>query len=340
MIEAARADVGGQQALDERGALARHPRARHDEVEARPQRGGARVRRRRASRRRACAWPQLARRRGAAPARRRRRPSQARSTIERVAPSGTPRRPRRRDLVAGRTQHRASTLEPKQQVVGRRATTRATPTATARGAAELLRAPTRGRPHIWVRLDAARAHLAEDELAVDAGVVEQLQRAVHGGRRRGVAEAVGDEQPPVPVVLRVRLRVAGHEVASRRRRSASRPGCAGRARGRSSRRAASRRSAGTCRRAPSPRNLRDRPGRGRRRKSRPGRTASSPHGHADRRPRRRVPRAHGGLRPGRPLRARQARAHRAPRRKAFLARPGHQRHRGADARARLLRARC
>ena len=30
---------------------------------------------------------------------------------------------------------------------------------------------------------------------------------MHGGRRGGVAELVGDEQPPVPVVVRVRQRV-------------------------------------------------------------------------------------------------------------------------------------
>ena len=44
-----------------------------------------------------------------------------------------------------------------------------------------------------------------------AGVVEQLQRAVHDLRRRGVAELVGDDDVEVPVVVGVRLRVAGHE---------------------------------------------------------------------------------------------------------------------------------
>ena len=62
------------------------------------------------------------------------------------------------------------------------------------------------------------------------GVVEQLQRAVDRRRRGGVAEAVGDEDAPVPVVLGVGLRVAGDEVtrgldvarSSKIRRSSSR----------------------------------------------------------------------------------------------------------------------
>ena len=43
------------------------------------------------------------------------------------------------------------------------------------------------------------------------GLVEQPERPVHGRRGGGVAELVGDEDPPVPVVVRVGLRVDLHE---------------------------------------------------------------------------------------------------------------------------------
>src|SRR5256885_4869415 len=61
-------------------------------------------------------------------------------------------------------------------------------------------------------LGAAAADLAHRQLAGDPGVVEQREAAMHGGRGGGVAEAVGHEQPPVPVGVRIGLRVAGHEV--------------------------------------------------------------------------------------------------------------------------------
>ena len=47
---------------------------------------------------------------------------------------------------------------------------------------------------------------------VDARAAQELQGAVHRGCRGGVAEAVRDDDAPVPVVARVGLRVAGHEV--------------------------------------------------------------------------------------------------------------------------------
>ena len=58
--------------------------------------------------------------------------------------------------------------------------------------------------------DAALADLAQRQLARDPGVVQQAQRHVHGLDRGRVAEAVRDQQPPVPVVLGVGLRV-GHD---------------------------------------------------------------------------------------------------------------------------------
>ena len=79
------------------------------------------------------------------------------------------------------------------------AMTAATPFYCARMRAELLAHRLRATPHLH-DLDAAAAHAAHLELAVDARVVEQPAcRAPLG--RRGVAEAVGHDQPPVPVVL-------------------------------------------------------------------------------------------------------------------------------------------
>src|SRR5215204_2917574 len=101
-----------------------------------------------------------------------------------------------------------STLDPSSRS-SKTATTRATALLRA-DAAELLPHRLGAAPHLG-RLDAAGAPLAQDELALDAGVVEQLQRAVHGWRRGGVPELVGDEDLPVPVVVRVRERVAGHD---------------------------------------------------------------------------------------------------------------------------------
>src|ERR687898_49719 len=100
-----------------------------------------------------------------------------------------------------------STLEPSSRS-SKTATTRATPGPLLRAdAAELLPHRLGAPPHLG-RLDAARAPLAQDQLAGDVRLVEQAQGAVHGGRRGGVAELVGDEDLPVPVVVRVRERVA------------------------------------------------------------------------------------------------------------------------------------
>src|SRR5437763_5420240 len=93
---------------------------------------------------------------------------------------------------------------------GTSATTRATGLLRAK-LAELL-AHRLGAPPHRRDLRAAAADLAHGQLARDPGVVEQPQRAVHRGRRGGVAEAVGDEQAPVPVGLRIGLRVAGDHV--------------------------------------------------------------------------------------------------------------------------------
>src|SRR6185369_6463277 len=73
-------------------------------------------------------------------------------------------------------------------------------------ALELLAHGLGPAPHLH-DLDAAAARLAHPQLALQAGVVEQLQRAVDGRGGRRVAEAVRDEDPPVPVVLGVRLGV-------------------------------------------------------------------------------------------------------------------------------------
>ena len=115
--------------------------------------------------------------------------------------------------------------------------------------AERLARGLRPAPHLH-DLGAARRACRAGELAVDAGLVEQAQRAVDGRRRGRVAEAVRDEDAPVPLVVGQRLGVDLDEVAARRRCSARRRGCAARARGRSSRRAASRRWPGSRRRGP------------------------------------------------------------------------------------------
>ena len=54
-------------------------------------------------------------------------------------------------------------------------------------------------------------HLPERQLTFDTGVVELFERAVDRGGGRGVAEPVGAEQPPVPVLPRVGLGVAGRK---------------------------------------------------------------------------------------------------------------------------------
>ncbi|CAA9480309.1 MAG: hypothetical protein AVDCRST_MAG30-759 [uncultured Solirubrobacteraceae bacterium] len=97
-----------------------------------------------------------------------------------------------------------TTFEPSSRS-SKRATTRAIALLAAQPA-ELLADRLGPAPHLR-DLDAARAQLAQRELAADALVVEELQRAVHRRGGGGVAELVRDEDPPVPVVVRVGLRV-------------------------------------------------------------------------------------------------------------------------------------
>src|SRR3954453_11657566 len=95
---------------------------------------------------------------------------------------------------------------------GIRSATRATTDALLRADPPELLAHGLGPAPGLHDLGATGAHLAQRDLAVDAGVVEQRQRGVHGGRRRRVTEPVGHQDAPVPIVLRVGLGVAGdHE---------------------------------------------------------------------------------------------------------------------------------
>jgi diguanylate cyclase (GGDEF)-like protein len=77
--------------------------------------------------------------------------------------------------------------------------------------AELASHRLRAAPHLH-DLGPALVHVADDELTADALIIEELERPLHrlsGGR---VTEAVGDVDPPVPVGLRVGLRVdLGHQ---------------------------------------------------------------------------------------------------------------------------------
>src|SRR5215212_5359010 len=98
-----------------------------------------------------------------------------------------------------------STLEPSSRS-SKTARTRAT-TLLGADAAELLPHGLGPAPHLR-GLDAARAPLAQDELALDARLVEQLQRAMDDRGRGGVAELVRDQELPVPVVVRVRQGIA------------------------------------------------------------------------------------------------------------------------------------
>src|SRR3954451_1721305 len=98
---------------------------------------------------------------------------------------------------------------------GTSATTRATSLLRAH-AAEL--APERlGHAPAVHDLRAALAHAEQAQVAGDAGVVEQLHRAVDCVRGRGMAEAVGDDDPPVEALgmARVVLGVDRDEVERR-----------------------------------------------------------------------------------------------------------------------------
>src|SRR5690242_14882448 len=77
-------------------------------------------------------------------------------------------------------------------------------------------APDRLRPAPHLHdLHPAGPRVARHELAVDALPVEQRERPAHRLGRRGMAELVGHPDPPVPVVLRIRLRVDLHEQGRR-----------------------------------------------------------------------------------------------------------------------------
>src|SRR5271168_535242 len=102
------------------------------------------------------------------------------------------------------------TCEPNSRS-GTSATTRATVRLLRAQATEVFAHRLRAAPPLR-DLGPSLAQLAQDQLALDPGVVEQAERSVDGRRRGGVAEAVRDEQPPVPVVVRVGLRVAGRQV--------------------------------------------------------------------------------------------------------------------------------
>jgi hypothetical protein len=60
-------------------------------------------------------------------------------------------------------------------------------------------------------LGAPDPHVADGQLAVEPGVVEQLQRAVDGRRGGAMAEAMRDVDAPVPVVVAMGLRVDRHQ---------------------------------------------------------------------------------------------------------------------------------
>src|SRR3954452_795347 len=102
------------------------------------------------------------------------------------------------------------TFEPKRRS-GTYATTRAIGPLLAQeppaGLAERL-----GSAPLRLGGRAADPRLAHGDLAGDPRLVEDLQRRVRRGRRGGVPESVGDDDPEVPVVLRVRLGVAGDHV--------------------------------------------------------------------------------------------------------------------------------
>ena len=172
-----------RQALDQRGALAGHARARHDQVEAR--RLGAQldvvVHVRVDAERRACppARPPPA---AARPARRRRIPrSRGRRPARRRPTASAPRAASCASWPAAVSI--PSTLEPSSRS-SKTATTRAT--LLRADAAELLAHGLAAAPHLH-GLHAPGAQLAQHELAADPGVVEQLAacRASPARRRRG-----------------------------------------------------------------------------------------------------------------------------------------------------------
>ncbi len=76
---------------------------------------------------------------------------------------------------------------------------------------ELFAHGLRTAPHLNC-LDATAALLAHSKLTLDARLVEQPQGRVNSGRGSGMTEAMSDQQTPVPVVVGVRLCVAGDQI--------------------------------------------------------------------------------------------------------------------------------
>ena len=205
---------GTGEPLHELRALARHARARDDEVEA----GGVgaalgvgvdvRVDAERAR------LAQLA-----AGAQRPRRPRRRRSPGCRGRRSA-PRRRRGRARSASPVSRASwpaarsmpSTLEPSSRS-SKRATTDGHYWAAGGGTPG---APTPGAP-TSASSRRGRCGSRAAQLAADAHLVEQPQRAVRRRRGGGVAELVGDEHPPVPVVVGVGLAVDLGDQWSRRR---------------------------------------------------------------------------------------------------------------------------
>ena len=120
-------------------------------------------------------------------------------------------RRRERDLVTGGLEHRLH-ARPEQQV-GDERDDAGHPTALycARSLRNCSRTDS-GRPHIGVTsVRPLRTSRTASSPAIPA-LSSRLERAVDRRGRGGVAEAVRDQQPPVPVGPRVGLRVAGDEV--------------------------------------------------------------------------------------------------------------------------------
>src|ERR1700754_3011925 len=72
--------------------------------------------------------------------------------------------------------------------------------------AELLADAFRASPHLH-DLGATLAHLGDPQLAADLLGIELRQHALHRLSRGGVAEAVGDQEAPVELLMVVDLRV-------------------------------------------------------------------------------------------------------------------------------------
>src|ERR1700722_8784722 len=79
---------------------------------------------------------------------------------------------------------------------------------------ELFAHRVRTAPHLG-DLDTSGALLAQRQLALDPGFVEQAQGTVRGWRRGRMSETMGNQQTPMPVVMGVGPGVARHQVHAR-----------------------------------------------------------------------------------------------------------------------------